>query len=73
MLGERGDSTTMDDKEEQEKEMKRRKVRLAKQAARDPDLQRKIIVTNLNKGALQSRLYRHLFTRRKNLVTPEEM
>lgn len=46
---------------------------LAKQAARDADLQKKIIVLYLNKGALQSRLYRHLFTRRKNTVTPEEM
>ena len=46
---------------------------LAKQAARDSGLQRKIMVTYLNKGALQSRLYRHLYTRRKNTLTPEEM
>jgi hypothetical protein len=30
MMGDRGDCTTMDDRDELEKEMKRRKVRLAK-------------------------------------------
>jgi hypothetical protein len=71
-MGAKGD-TQADDKEEQEKELKRRNARLAKQAARDLGLQRKIIVTHLNRGALQSRLYRHIFNRRKNTVTPEEM
>jgi hypothetical protein len=56
-----------------DKDQKRKQAMLSKQLARDGDMQRKIIVTYLNKGALQSRLYRHMYTRRKNQVTPEEM
>ena len=42
-----------------DKENKRKLVKLSKQAARDAALQKKIIITRLNKGAIQSRLFRH--------------
>ena len=52
--------------------MKRRLVRLTKQAARDAEFQRKIVQTKLNKGTFQSRLFRHMFIQRRNALVPED-
>lgn len=64
-------TTTVPDGED--KENKRRLVKLNKQAARDAALQKKIIITRLNKGAIQSRLFRHLFIQRRNSLVPEDL
>ena len=58
--------------EGEDKENKRKLVKLSKQAARDAALQKKIIITRLNKGAIQSRLFRHKFIQRRNSLVPED-
>lgn len=48
-------------------------MQLQKRAARDPSLQKKIIIEKINKGAYQSRLFRHLLMYRKNHLSEAEL
>lgn len=47
-------------------------MQLNKRAARDAELQKKLTVTQINKGALKSRLYRMMIIKRKNGLKPED-
>lgn len=51
----------------------KREMLLNKAAAKDPKLQRRLIISGINKDIYRSILFRHMFISRRHRITPEEI